>query len=194
MQTIVRAAEATLSVRRSRFLASAWIARTTEQFHQTLDEIARGHHSARHIAYAYRLRAEGEERAHDAGEPAGSAGTPILQLLQGEELWDVGVAVVRYFGGVKLGVGNLARAYREAARAALAGAGMRPLVPTTRAVVLAPPELLGEVFAVLGRQRVQVLGQRVEEQAEVRVEVAERDLEALGEAMTPWAQVRVEEG
>lgn len=194
MQTIVREAEATLSVRRSRFLASAWVARTAENVHETLDAIARRHHSARHIAYAYRLRTDGEERAHDAGEPAGSAGTPILQLLQGEELWDVGVAVVRYFGGVKLGVGNLARAYREAARAALERAGLRPLVPTTRAVVLAPPELLGEVFAVLGRRGIQVLGQRVTEQAEVRVEVAESDLEALGQAMTPWARLRVEEG
>ncbi len=194
MQTIVRPAEATLTVRRSRFLASVWVAHTTEDVQETLDEIARRHHAARHIAYAYRLRTNGEERAHDAGEPAGSAGTPILQLLQGEELWDAGVAVVRYFGGVKLGVGNLARAYREAARAALEGAGLRPLVPTTRAVVLAPPELLGEVFAVLGRRGVQVLGQRVTEQAEVRVEVAENEVEALGQAMNPWAHLRVEEG
>ncbi len=193
MVTIIRTGEASLRVRRSRFLAFAWPAGQTSEVQRALDELSRRYHDARHIAYAFRLQRTGEERAHDAGEPAGSAGTAIMHFLQGEQLWDVAVAVARYFGGVKLGVGNLTRAYRSAARRALDQAGRRPLVPVTRAVVVVRPELLGMVFCEVGRRGLRVAGQRVTDHAEVELVLPTEELDALREALDPWAQVREED-
>ncbi len=193
MYTIIRPAEGSLSVRRSRFLGYVWPVETCSDVHRELRELSGRYHDARHVAHAFRLHKTGEERAHDDGEPPGTAGTAMLQLLCGEDLWNVAVAVVRYFGGVKLGVGNLARAYREATRVALEQAGRRRLVPMTRAVVEAPQDLLGAVFAEIGRRGLRVVGQRVAERAEVDLVVPEEELETLRRALAPWAQIRREE-
>ncbi|MBC7093361.1 YigZ family protein, partial [Candidatus Bipolaricaulota bacterium] len=115
MKAIARPADVKLVRERSRFLAYVFPVETVEEADAALARLRREHHAARHIPYAYRLPT-GEGRASDDGEPAGSAGRPLLQLLEGEDLGGVLLAVVRYFGGVKLGVGGLARAYRDAAR------------------------------------------------------------------------------
>jgi len=193
MHTIVRAAEASLSVRRSRFLAFAYPVRELPDVQAQIEELERRYRDAHHIVYAYRLRRSGQERAHDAGEPPGSAGLPILRILQGQDLWDVVTAVVRHFGGVKLGVGNLARAYREAARAALENAGRTQLVPMTRAVVTSSPDRAGLVFAELGRRGVQIIGQRVTEQVEVVVLTPCEQLDDMRKALAPWAQLHLQE-
>lgn len=86
---------------------------------------------ASHHCSAWRLR-DGSWRANDAGEPSGSAGAPILAALDGAELRDVAVVVTRYFGGTKLGVGGLVRAYGDAAAAALAAAPRQRAVPAVR--------------------------------------------------------------
>ncbi len=86
---------------------------------------------ASHYCWAYRWEA-GQERAEDAGEPRGTAGLPILSVLQREQLIHALVVVVRYFGGVKLGRAGLFRAYHDAALAAAAAAHPEPLVPVTR--------------------------------------------------------------
>ncbi len=193
MHTIIRAAEASVSVRRSRFLAYVFPVQKQHDVEAKLDELGHSFRDARHIAYAYRLQRSGEERAHDAGEPPGSAGAPILRVLQGQDLWDVAVAVVRYFGGVKLGVGNLARAYRQAAQAALELSGRAPLIPMVKAVVSASPEQLGLVFAELSRRGTQIIGQQVTEQAEVAVWLPVDQLDEVRKALAPWAQLRPQE-
>lgn len=96
-----------------------------------LRQIAAQHASANHLAFAWRIRApEGfiTERFFDAGEPSGTAGRPILAPLQGEELINTVVAVVRYFGGIKLGTGGLTRAYGNAAKLAIDAAEKMPWV------------------------------------------------------------------
>lgn len=93
--------------------------------------MAAQHASANHLAFAWRIRAaEGfiTERFFDAGEPSGTAGRPILSPLQGEDLINTVVAVIRYFGGVKLGTGGLTRAYGNAAKQAIDAAGKLPWV------------------------------------------------------------------
>lgn len=96
-----------------------------------LRQLAAQHPSANHLAFAWRIRAaEGfiTERFFDAGEPSGTAGRPILAPLQGEDLINTVVAVIRYFGGVKLGTGGLTRAYGNAAKQAIDAAGKLPWV------------------------------------------------------------------
>ena len=118
-------ASAELREKGSRFLAVVVPVGDEAAAEQALAALAREHRDASHLCWAWRLGPTARERSHDAGEPHGTAGVPILQVLRGRELADALVAVVRWFGGVKLGKGGLARAYAAAAAAAL------DVVPTT---------------------------------------------------------------
>ena len=96
-----------------------------------LDAIASEHRDATHLCWAWRLLSPARERCSDAGEPAGTAGPPILRVLAGAGLYEVLAVVVRWFGGTKLGKGGLARAYAEATRAALADLEVEERRPST---------------------------------------------------------------
>lgn len=107
-------------VKGSRFIARLAPATSVDEALAFVAEVAREFDDARHVCYAWRLGPEGQEtRTNDAGEPGNSAGRPILQQLVGHDVTDVVAVVVRYFGGVKLGVGGLMRAYGGAAGQAL---------------------------------------------------------------------------
>ncbi len=187
MKTLAGPGTGKLTERRSRFLAFAYPVASREEIEERLAELKRRFHDARHIAYAWRL--PGEERADDAGEPAGSAGRPILQLLQGEGLEGVLVAVVRYFGGVKLGVGGLARAYREAARLALASARVVDQVPWVEVRVRVPLPRVGEALAVAGRLGAKVHSQEYGDRAVIGLSLPPDRLAELSRALAPWGEV-----
>lgn len=127
-QTLGAGGTAEIKVQRSVFLATAIPAGDEATARALVTDLRRRHHDARHVCSAWRLGAAGQpvlEARHDDGEPAGTAGEPILQMIRGEDLTDTAVAVVRYFGGIKLGTGGLVRAYGGAAAAALAAAPRR---------------------------------------------------------------------
>jgi uncharacterized YigZ family protein len=189
MNTLLRPAAAKLVRERSRFLSYAALVTTAEETDQTMNGIRREHHTARHVPYAYRLRS-GESRASDDGEPSGSAGRPILSLLEGEDLGDVLVAVVRYFGGVKLGVGGLARAYRDAAREALAAAGVRPVVPEKRFVVTTEPRRVGALLSLARKHEARVLSQRFTDRVVAEIAIPEANAPLFRTSVTPWGEVR----
>lgn len=110
--------------RGSRFIAGAYPVETEEEVKAIVDGLKKEFHDARHVCYAYRLGMKGDRyRANDDGEPSGSAGRPILGQLESKGVSDVLVTVVRYFGGIKLGVPGLIKAYRTAACEALDAAG-----------------------------------------------------------------------
>lgn len=119
--TIASPCEAELKEKSSRFLAYAAPVASREEAERLMEQIRRTHFDASHHCYAYRIGIGSEEvtRAVDDGEPAGSAGKPILSVIQGEDLTNVLVAVTRWFGGIKLGVGGLARAYAESTKRVL---------------------------------------------------------------------------
>lgn len=107
----------------SRFLSYAYPISSEEEAKEILEELKQKYHNARHICYAYRIGREGDIwRANDDGEPSSSAGKPILGQLLSYEVSDIMIAVVRYFGGTKLGIPGLIRAYRSAAKEALESA------------------------------------------------------------------------
>ncbi|NEN24966.1 YigZ family protein [Cryomorpha ignava] len=107
-------------VKGSKHFGYAYNARSEEEIAGLLEKVKAEHHSARHVAYAWRLGIEKEHyRANDDGEPANSAGKPILGQIEKYDLTNVLIAVVRYFGGTKLGVGGLIDAYRTAAQMAI---------------------------------------------------------------------------
>lgn len=113
----------------SRFLAFAWPVESEEEVKQIVASLKKEYHDARHHCYAYRLGKDGQAwRANDDGEPSGSAGRPILGQIDSAGLSDVLVVVVRYFGGIKLGIPGLIRAYKTSTAEALASAPAREKV------------------------------------------------------------------
>ncbi|MCM1028816.1 MAG: YigZ family protein [Pseudoflavonifractor sp.] len=113
--TIAEPARGRLTVKMSRFLAFAFPVTTPEEARERIAEVAADYHDARHCCWAWRLGAEGTDTASsDNGEPSGTAGKPILNQIRSSGLTNVAVAVVRYFGGIKLGVPGLIAAYKEA--------------------------------------------------------------------------------
>lgn len=121
-KTIEGRAEAEIIEKKSRFIGQLAHVETEEQALAFLDEIRTLHIQARHNVYAYILRGEGSTpriRYSDDGEPGGTAGMPVLEALQHEELFDVACVVTRYFGGTLLGTGGLVRAYTQATQAAI---------------------------------------------------------------------------
>ena len=107
----------------SRFIAKAYPVETEEEVKAVVDGIKKEYHDARHHCYAYRLGLDGARfRANDDGEPSSSAGRPILGQIDSLGLSDVLVVVIRYFGGIKLGIPGLIRAYRTSAADALSSA------------------------------------------------------------------------
>jgi uncharacterized YigZ family protein len=140
-------------VKGSRFLAQTWGATSEEQARIRREERVRRHHDATHHCWALRLGVPGEvlERYDDDGEPAGTAGLPILGALQRGALHDGLVVVTRYFGGTKLGTGGLVRAYGEAAAEAVAAAPWRWTWLLARLALECEYDDLGHLEAVLAR-------------------------------------------
>ena len=104
----------------SRFIALAYPVETEEEVREIVAALKKEYHDARHHCYAYRLGYKGDRfRANDDGEPSGSAGRPILGQIDSLGLSDVLVVVVRYFGGIKLGIPGLIRAYKTSTADAL---------------------------------------------------------------------------
>lgn len=121
--TIAEPSRGRLTVKLSRFIAFAFPVATPEEAREKIAAVADEYHDARHCCWAYILGAAGELSASsDNGEPSGTAGRPILGQIRSEGLTNVAVAVVRYFGGIKLGPSGLIAAYRESTALALADA------------------------------------------------------------------------
>jgi len=120
---VVRAGESLHKVKGSKHLGHTMGVETEEEIKQHLDALWKAHHGATHVSYAWRLGADkARYRANDDGEPAGTAGQPILGQIKSMDVTNVLVAVVRYYGGTNLGTGGLIDAYGTAARMALEAA------------------------------------------------------------------------
>lgn len=125
-RTIARPSEGIIREKMSKFIALAFPVTTAEEARAAIKGVENEYHDARHVCWAYMLGAAMEEfQWNDNGEPSGTAGKPILGQIRSAGLTNVAIAVVRYFGGIKLGTSGLIAAYREAARTALENAEVR---------------------------------------------------------------------
>ncbi len=134
----------------SKFLAFAFPVETEAQIKEHIAALKKEYFDARHHCYAYRLGHTGEPwRANDDGEPSSSAGRPILGQLLSRELSDILVVVVRYFGGIKLGIPGLIRAYKESTTDALENASIIEKIAGTHYRIIFPYEAMNSVMKVL---------------------------------------------
>jgi uncharacterized YigZ family protein len=125
--TVETTTEVEYEIKKSRFIGVIMPCQSEDDALRKLGQLARQHPQANHLAFAWRIRQpEGflTERFHDAGEPSGTAGRPILAPLEGQDLINTVIGVIRYFGGIKLGTGGLTRAYGAAAKQAIAEANI----------------------------------------------------------------------
>lgn len=133
--TINQSSFAEYEIKKSHFISVIMPCINDSEALQQLRKLAGQHANANHLAFAWRIRQEDgfiNERCNDAGEPSGTAGRPILAPLEGGSIINAVVGVVRYFGGVKLGTGGLARAYGTAAKLAIEQAQLRPWVDVSQ--------------------------------------------------------------
>lgn len=110
-----------MEIKKSKFLGYKYDITSTDEVDKILSALKKDHKKARHIAWAYIISSPHLEKCSDDGEPSGTAGRPILNVLQKRGINNCLVAVVRYFGGIKLGAGGLVRAYGKSASEALDG-------------------------------------------------------------------------
>ncbi len=108
--------------KKSRFIGRVWLVETEEEALEKIQQMKKQHYDATHNCWAYIIR-DGAMRFSDDGEPGGTAGNPMMQVLQREQVYNVVCVVTRYFGGVLLGAGGLVRAYTKGAKIALDAAG-----------------------------------------------------------------------
>lgn len=138
--------------KRSKFTGRLWRVETPEEATARIKEMREKYWDATHHCYAYILREGNLMRYSDDGEPQGTAGMPILEVLRHERLVNVCCVVTRYFGGILLGTGGLVRAYTEGAKRAVAAAGVSEMSLFSVLLLACPYNLLGVVQQLLPQQ------------------------------------------
>ena len=157
MKTISREAESAVEIKRSRFIGRSFKCATAEEALAAVKRVREAGRDATHHCWAYRVGISGEQARYDnSGEPQGTAGPPILDVLKHHDLTNTLVVVTRYYGGTKLGAGGLVRAYSETAKKAIEASGVTELrlVREIRAPV--PYALLAPLEAYLAREGFEV--------------------------------------
>ncbi len=171
--TLQREASASLEVKKSEFIGYAAHVTTEEEARAFIGKIRKKHADARHNVYAYLLSENNLMRYSDDGEPQGTAGLPVLDILRKGGLTDAVIVVTRYFGGVLLGTGGLVRAYSEAAKMAVTAAGRAAFVPYAECLLTMSYSFYPKLSPLL--KGLPVLVDSTEFEAEVKVRLAVRE-------------------
>ena len=155
--TIAAPAQDEFVERRSRFIGHIAPVTTEEEAMAFLKGLREKHYDARHNVFAFVLR-DGRSRFSDDGEPSGTGGKPVMDVITGAGLSDVAVVVTRYFGGVLLGTGGLTHAYSQGASLAVAAAKLRPMRPATAMQITCDYGFYGQLSYLLPRFEVFTAG------------------------------------
>lgn len=192
-KTIAKPAEGSYSEKRSKFLAYAFPVQSEQEVKQRLAEIQKKHWDARHHCYAYILGAHKDAyRMNDNGEPSGTAGRPIYGQLLSKDLTNTLVIVVRYFGGIKLGVSGLQNAYKVAAKEALDAAVIEERTVQETYRVTFEYVKMNDIMQILKDPEVQVLDRQSYMQCIYTISVRQRESDRITEALKKVPMTTVE--
>ena len=159
-KTIKQIAEGYYTEKRSRFISYAIPVRTVEEVKEQLEKYRKQYYDARHVCWAYMLGPERQTfRANDDGEPSSTAGKPILGQINSNELTDLLIVVVRYFGGIELGTSGLIVAYRTAAAEAIAAATVIEKTVDETVTVLFEYPFMNDVMRIVKEEEPEMLEQ-----------------------------------
>ncbi len=166
--------------RNSKFFGYAFPIKSEEEANEHLEELRAKHHKARHWCYAWQIgKEEFQYRANDDGEPSNSAGMPIYGQIQSFDITNILIVVVRYFGGVKLGVGGLINAYKTAAQMALeASEIIKRTIDEVFVVKFDYPEM-NKVMQVIKQNNLNVIDQKLEIDCKIFIAVRKKDAESI---------------
>lgn len=159
-KTIADVSEGLYTEKRSKFIAVALPVKTVEEIKEHLEVYQKKYYDARHVCYAYMLGHERKDfRANDNGEPSGTAGKPILGQINSNELTDILVIVVRYFGGIKLGTSGLIVAYKAAAAEAIAAATILEKTVDDEVTVFFEYPFMNDVMRIVKEEEPEIVDQ-----------------------------------
>ena len=192
-KTIAKPAEGSYSEKRSKFLAYAFPVQNEQEVKERLAEIQKKHWDARHHCYAYILGAHKDAyRLNDNGEPSGTAGRPIYGQLLSKDVTNTLVIVVRYFGGIKLGVSGLQNAYKVAAREALDAAVIEERTVQETYRVTFEYVKMNDIMQILKDPEVQVLDRQSYMQCIYTISVRQREADRITGALRKVPMTTVE--
>ena len=183
-RTLAEPAEFRHKIERSEFLGIALPVTCDEDFFAELERVQKRYFDATHHCWAFRFFADARSRSSDAGEPSGTAGKPILAAIEGAALHDVGVIVVRWYGGIKLGTGGLSRAYRDTAAETLRNAKLLDRYVYQRVRVLVPFDALGGIYRLVSPPDVVLIEERYGEENEFFFDVRLSSVDAFTKRLT----------
>ena len=182
--TIAGESEGLYKEKGSKFIALAYPVKTEEDVKQHVADVKKKYYDARHHCYAYILGPNKDAyRLNDDGEPSGTAGRPIYGQLLSKDVTDTLIIVVRYFGGIKLGVSGLLNAYKTAAKDALDNNTIIERFVEEDYLVRFPPLGMNKVMQLLKRDTVKITGQAYEADCIIHFTVQKRDADTLLEAL-----------
>ena len=171
--------------KKSRFIAEVFPVVSEDEISAHIEKIKKEYWDARHHCWAYVIgQNPGTERMSDDGEPAGTAGKPILEVIRGRGLTDVLVVVTRYFGGTLLGTGGLVRAYTQAALEGLSHAGILRKVPGVRLKIGTDYTGLGKIQYLLAQREISILDTVYTDRVEILTAAAADMAESLKKEIT----------
>ena len=190
--TVKGSAEDSFVEKKSEFIGYIRHVETNDEAVQFINEIRAMHRKAKHNVYAYILRNDNTSRYSDDGEPQGTAGVPVLDVLQKEGLTDVCVVVTRYFGGILLGGGGLVRAYSHSCKLAVDAAVKMIMCECAELTVKCDYSLYGKISYVLPEFEVKLLDTVFENEVSVKMLVKTRFLNAIKEKLTDICNGRLQ--
>ena len=172
--------EVLLKEKNSKFFGYAFPVTSEEDVKENLERLRKEHFSARHWCYAYQIGTEKiQYRANDDGEPNNSAGMPIYGQIQSFEVTNVLVVVVRYFGGVKLGVGGLISAYKTAALMALENAEIIEKTINKHFIISFGYAHMNKVMRIIKEKNLQIVSQKMEMDCEIEISIRKKNVQNL---------------
>ncbi|WP_027449829.1 IMPACT family protein [Xylanibacter brevis] len=179
-KTIKNTSEGFYSEKRSKFLAFAHHVESVDDVKELVAQYRKKYYDARHVCYAYMLGAAREEfRANDDGEPSSTAGKPILGQINSNELTDILIVVVRYYGGVNLGTSGLIIAYREAAADALAHAEVETKQVEEVITYDFPYVMMNDVMRIVKDMQPRIISQTYENTCQIKLSIRQSEAEQL---------------
>lgn len=188
--TIAARAEDDFFERKSQFIGYIAPVSTEEEALAFLAEIRAKHRDARHNCFAYVLN-NGVKRASDDGEPQGTAGVPILDVIEREGITDVIVVVTRYFGGILLGAGGLVRAYAHAAKLAVDAAQRKVMSPAVLVEMVMDYNQYGKINNVLSKYTAIIEDTQFTDTVTMRILFIEKEVDAFRAELTEMTAATV---
>ena len=177
----------------SKFFGYAFPVKSEEDIKSKIENLKKQHHSARHWCYAYQIGTEDfSYRANDDGEPNNSAGMPIYGQIQSFEVTNILIVVVRYFGGVKLGVGGLINAYKTAAQLALENSKIITKTINLDYLIKFDYKNMNKVMRIIKEKQLKIVNQKLELNCEIHISVRKKDSQSTFEIFENLFEIEIE--